>query len=59
MAFGFNWAPPSLLVDLLGGKAEVESLLNEMGFDWPQELESEDHNSRYTLLNSGRFFVAK
>lgn len=59
MAYGFNWAPPSVLVDLLGGKCEVTRLLGDMGLDSPPALEIDDLGSRYTLLNSGRFFVAK
>jgi hypothetical protein len=62
MGFGFNWAPPSVLVDILGLKAVVE-MMDEARLPVPAVLEEALSNgvakAFYTNPhgNIGRFFV--
>lgn len=60
MSHGFNWAPPSALVDLLGAANTIE-LLKRYGLKIPAILEKavEDGRSLYAggLLDVGRTFV--
>ena len=58
MSYGFNWAPPSVILSLLGGKDKVSDMLLERELkvpDWPESLPDQ---SAY-LLGEGRYFVAK
>jgi len=61
MGFGFNWAPPSVLVDTLGARRTV-ALLEAAGLEVPRAIV--DAAERKTKLfnepnvDSGRFFFA-
>ena len=60
MGTGFNWAPPSVLVDLMGPRVAV-TMLSEAGVTVPDALANADDNARFfdhPTLNRGRFFVA-
>lgn len=61
MGFGFNWAPPSVLVDLFGPKQTIEAM-QSLGLAVPPVLASLPPNERMFTLrgaNIGRFFVGK
>ncbi|MBW8040408.1 MAG: 3-hydroxyacyl-CoA dehydrogenase family protein [Planctomycetes bacterium] len=58
MSFGFNWAPPSLIVSMLGGKEYVIELLDKKGFEVPEALKSESERAG-RIANSGKYFVAR
>jgi len=58
MAFGYNWAPPSLIVSMLGGPQAVIELLQEHGLMVPQLFENV--NKPITMHhNPGRYFLAR
>jgi 3-hydroxyacyl-CoA dehydrogenase len=63
MATGFNWAPPSVLVDVMGAKASVE-LIERSGLPVPQVLAAAAASGepkaffQHPTLNTGKFFVA-
>jgi 3-hydroxyacyl-CoA dehydrogenase len=62
MATGFNWAPPSVLVDTLGARASVE-LIERAGLPVPQALRDAARGAarrffQHPQLNVGKFFVA-
>jgi 3-hydroxyacyl-CoA dehydrogenase len=63
MATGFNWAPPSVLVDTLGAAGAVE-LIEGAGLPVPEALERAARTGepkrffRHPTINAGRFFVA-
>ena len=63
MGMGFNWAPPSVLVDTMGPKAAV-SMIEEAGLEVPAALtEAAKSDSpapffHHPQINRGRFFVA-
>ena len=63
MASGFNWAPPSVLVDTLGAAGAVE-LIEGAGLPVPEALERAARTGepkrffRHPTINAGRFFVA-
>ena len=63
MATGFNWAPPSVLVDVMGPKAAVD-LIARSGLPVPQVLEEAAAIGEpktffeHPTLNTGKFFVA-
>ncbi len=58
MSFGFNWAGPNLIVDMLGGKEYVLELLDKKGFKVPETLKNESV-SMNRISNSGKYFVAR
>ncbi|MBA7695283.1 putative 3-hydroxyacyl-CoA dehydrogenase [subsurface metagenome] len=58
MSFGFNWAAPSVIVKMLGGKESVIELLHKKGLEVPRSLETEGESS-LQVLNSGKYFVAR
>ena len=58
MSFGFNWAGPSLIVDMLGGKECVIELLSHRGFEVPKALEGETKTA-HQISNAGKYFVAR
>ncbi|MBN2019140.1 MAG: 3-hydroxyacyl-CoA dehydrogenase family protein [Sedimentisphaerales bacterium] len=58
MAYGFNWAPPSVIMEALGGSEIVTKLLKERGFAIPQSLQI-GLKSCFNITNSGKYFVAK
>ncbi len=60
MGAGFNWAPPSVLVDLMGPAAAVR-MLGEAGVAVPDALANAGPSDRFfqhPTVNTGRFFVA-
>jgi 3-hydroxyacyl-CoA dehydrogenase len=62
MATGFNWAPPSVLVDMMGARASVE-LIERAGLPVPPALRDAARGPARRLfqhpqLNVGKFFVA-
>jgi 3-hydroxyacyl-CoA dehydrogenase len=62
MAFGFNWAPPSVLVDTMGAK-ETVAMIREAKLPVPEILAAAASNGaskRFSknLNGSGRYFVA-
>jgi len=61
MGFGFNWAPPSLLVDTLGARRTV-ALLDAAGLRIPRVvIDAAEHKTRLfnePNVDSGRFFFA-
>ena len=63
MATGFNWAPPSLLVDTMGAASAVK-IMEEAGVPVPAAVgdaaKSSDAAPLFThkRLNPGRYFVA-
>lgn len=64
MGAGFNWAPPGLLVDLIGIPQTIK-MLEEAGVKVPEVLEQEAKAGRtepfFTdpRMNKGKFFVAR
>ncbi len=61
MGFGFNWAPPSVLVDLFGPKQTIAAM-QRLGLAVPPVLSSLPEGERMFTLrgaNIGRFFVGK
>jgi len=57
MSFGFNWAPPSLIVRMLGGKEYVIKLLEKKEFKVPRALK--DDEDRRSRLGVGKYFPAR
>lgn len=63
MGMGFNWAPPSVLVDLMGAQAAV-AMLSEAGVIVPDAIAAAASASSPTrffehpTVNTGKFFVA-
>jgi len=63
MGFGFNWAPPSVLIDTIG-LVKVIAMIEEAGLPVPRLLadaRSKDVSKRFYMNphgNIGRFFVA-
>ena len=60
MGFGFNWAPPSVLVDLLGLEA-TRAMIAEAGLREPAALAALKPGERlfnHATVNIGKFFVA-
>ena len=57
MGFGFNWAPPSLLVDTIG-RAETARMIEQAGLPVPRALAAEPEKRTHAIPNAGRFFVA-
>jgi 3-hydroxyacyl-CoA dehydrogenase len=58
MSFGFNWAAPSLIVNMLGGKECVVELLEEKGFKVPDALKNANE-SAHQISNVGKYFVGR
>ncbi len=60
MGFGFNWAPPTVLVDLIGVKAAIKAI-ERCGLKVPKVLTQADASKplfREPHVNVGRFFAA-
>ncbi|MGH1503177.1 MAG: 3-hydroxyacyl-CoA dehydrogenase family protein [Acidimicrobiales bacterium] len=60
MGAGFNWAPPSVLVDFLG-PANTVKMLSEAGVTVPTAIADADESTvffNHPHMNRGRFFVA-
>jgi len=64
MGMGFNWAPPSVLVDAMGGAAAAVGMIDKAGVPVPPILEEAARSGdprRFfdnPRINIGRFFVA-
>jgi 3-hydroxyacyl-CoA dehydrogenase len=59
MAFGFSWAPPGALVDLLGGPAAAADVLERHGCSVPETLTRLPEGRPVCRIRGvGRFFVA-
>ena len=61
MGFGFNWAPPSVLVDLFGPSQTIAAM-ERLGLAIPPVLASHPRDEHMFTLrgtNIGRFFVGK
>jgi len=58
MSFGFNWAPPSLIVSMLGGREHVIELLEKKEFQVPDALKNAD-DSQSRMLDAGKYFPAR
>ncbi|MBI5536674.1 MAG: 3-hydroxyacyl-CoA dehydrogenase family protein [Deltaproteobacteria bacterium] len=60
MGWGFNWAPPSVLVDLCGRKQVVQAM-NELGLKVPAVVQDLPDGQKLSGQHSniGRYFVAK
>jgi 3-hydroxyacyl-CoA dehydrogenase len=64
MAMGFNWAPPSVLVDVMGGAAAAVEMIAKAGVPVPPLLEQAARAGKperffaNRQINVGRFFVA-
>ena len=63
MATGFNWAPPSVLVDVMGAPAAV-GMIEKSGLPVPAQLAEAAKSGKperffqHPTLNTGKFFVA-
>jgi 3-hydroxyacyl-CoA dehydrogenase len=64
MVYGFAWAPPSAVVDMLGGPKETISLIRACDLPVPASLEALAHGGPggrgrlFTRANPGQFFLA-
>ena len=64
MAMGFNWAPPSVLVDMMGGAAAAVKMIEKAGVPVPPVLEQAARIGKperffsNPRINIGKFFVA-
>ncbi len=64
MGMGFNWAPPSVLVDTMGGAAAAVEMIAKAGVPVPEILEQAaksgepKHFFTNPRINTGKFFVA-
>ena len=64
MGTGFNWAPPSVLVDTMGGAATAVGMIEKAGLPVPAILEEAARSGEPKRffddprINTGRFFVA-
>jgi 3-hydroxyacyl-CoA dehydrogenase len=58
MSYGFHWAAPSVIVEILGGGDAAGKLLTDRNFTIPESLQK-NFKSKLTLTSSGKYFVAK
>ncbi|MGA2173003.1 MAG: hypothetical protein ABSG82_08370, partial [Sedimentisphaerales bacterium] len=58
MSYGFNWAAPSLIMEMLGGEGAVTELLDKKGMVIPEAINA-GLKSRFSIINSGKYSVAK
>ena len=58
MSYGFNWAAPSVIVDMLGGPQAAAELIAKKGLKVPGTLKA-GLKSHFSIINSGKYFVAK
>ncbi len=64
MAMGFNWAPPSVLVDMMGGAGAAVEMIQKAGVAVPEALEQAARTGKperffvNPRINVGKFFVA-
>jgi 3-hydroxyacyl-CoA dehydrogenase len=58
MSYGFHWAAPSVIVELLGGNDAAVRMLTDRGFVIPEALKN-GLKSKLNIINSGKYFAAK
>jgi 3-hydroxyacyl-CoA dehydrogenase len=58
MSYGFHWAAPSVIVEMLGGCKTAAKLLAERKLPVPQGLLN-DLKSGFRITSSGKYFVAR
>lgn len=58
MMSGFNWAAPSVILNILGGKEAVIELLDKMGLKVPEAIKSKDEVAQ-EVPNLGKYFIAR
>lgn len=58
MSFGFNWAAPSVIVYMFGGKECVLKLLEKKGFKLPDFLKTSIETFSQ-IRNMGKYFLAR
>jgi len=58
MSFGYNWASPSLIVNMLGGREYVLELLEKKGFEVPNSLKKARESARQ-VPNAGKYFLSR
>ncbi len=64
MGMGFNWAPPSVLVDMMGGASAAIAMIEKAGVPVPPTLEEAAKTGEpkrffdNPRINIGKFFVA-
>jgi len=58
MSYGFNWASPSVIVSMLGGKEYVIKLLETKEFEIPDALRNADER-KDRMLDAGKYFPAR
>ncbi len=58
MTTGFNWAGPSLVVNMLGGKEKAAELLQTQHLAVPDSLRQDRVSEKYHF-NAGKYFPAK
>lgn len=58
MSTGFNWASPSLVVHMLGGKEKAILLIESQNLPVPDALRTDTVCEQY-VFNAGKFFPAK
>ena len=57
MSYGFNWAAPSLVVKMMGGKDKMAELIDKKGFQVPDGLKEASMERK--IASSGRYFPAR
>ena len=58
MSTGFNWASPSLLVNMLGGRDKAIELIQSQNLPVPDALRTDTTCDHY-VFNTGKYFPAK
>jgi 3-hydroxyacyl-CoA dehydrogenase len=58
MRYGFHWAGPSVILEMLGGGDAVSRMLEQREMDVPASLDRK-RKSKLELLGAGKYFVAK
>jgi 3-hydroxyacyl-CoA dehydrogenase len=58
MSYGFHWAAPSVIVEMLGGHEAAAQLITQKGLKVPDALKA-GLKSHFNIINSGKYFVAK
>ena len=58
MSSGFNWAPPSVLLSMMGGTVKVKKLMGQSSLPIPENLERFEPKSRLPS-NYGKYFIAR
>ena len=58
MMAGFNWAAPSMIVNMLGGKDQAIDLIESSGIPVPDALQN-DPCVQLDFFNAGKYFIAR